>query len=88
MTQGIYSVDINFVQDGLDETVTPSQVKDAITFRVSSTSNMTGATSTPFFVDRSLQGFALDSWHTVTMIFNGDASPMNYDTTGLTDTGG
>jgi len=84
MTQGIYSVDINFVQDGLDNTTT----KDAITFRVASTSNMGAGTNTSFFVDRSLQGFALDTWHTVTMIFNGGASPMNYDTTGLTDTGG
>lgn len=83
MTQGIYSVDINFKQDGDDNGTT----KDAITFRVASTSNMGAGTNTSFFVDRSQQGLALDSWHTVTMIFNGDASPMNYDTTGLTDTG-
>jgi hypothetical protein len=84
MTQGIYSVDINFKQDGLH---TDGKTKDAITFRVASTLNMAAGTNTGFFVDRSLQGFALDSWHTVTMIFNGEASPLSYDTTGLTDTG-
>ena len=80
-TQGIYSIDLKFVQDGDDNGAT----KDAITFRVSTVSTLLGD-RTNMFIDRSQRGLSLDTWYNVTMVFNGDSSALNYDTTGLTDT--
>jgi hypothetical protein len=88
VTQGVFSADINFIQDGFDAgAAAGSQVKNAITFRVSTASNLGAGTFMPAFINRSLRGMALNTWYTVTMIFNGDVSAsLDYDTTGLTDT--
>jgi hypothetical protein len=82
MTQGILSADFNFIQDGLDTTTT----KDAVYIRVANASTFANGTFAGFYIDRSLKGIDLNSWHTATVIFNGDVSPMAYDTSGLTDT--
>jgi hypothetical protein len=83
MTRGVFSADFNFIQDGDDN----GNVKDAVTFRVSTASNLGAGTFLAAFIDRSARAMELNTWYNVTMVFNGDAAPLNYDTTGLTDTG-
>jgi hypothetical protein len=84
MTQGVLKADFNCIQDGDDN----GTVKDALYIRVANVANLAAGTFAGAFIDRSIQGLELNTWHTATVIFNGDVEPLAYATTGLNDSGG
>jgi len=84
MTQGVLSADICFIQDGLEAGGT---VRDAAHIRVANAALLTAnGTFSSAFIDRSVHGLELNTWHTATLIFNGDVADLVYDTSGLTNT--
>lgn len=83
LTQGYFSFDFNFIQDGLQGSTT----KDSFTLRLASDSALTTNHSSGF-IDRSAQNIALGEWHNVKLFFNSGTEVFNYDTTGLTDSSG
>jgi hypothetical protein len=84
MTQGVLSGDFCFIQDGLQSDGT---VRDVVHIRVANAALLTATgTNASAFIDRSIQGIELNTWHTATLIFNGDVADLQYATTGLTNT--
>jgi hypothetical protein len=84
MTRGVASMDLNFIQDGDDN----GNVKDAIYLRVANDPGLGAGTFAAAWIDRSAKELELNTWYTITLIFNGEDSTLNYDTTGLTDNDG